>query len=87
MRPAGFEPATRGLEVRGGYLPLRVVSCRQVPYLQVFYGLEQVSMCHHILLNVGPVVVKIVVNWCLSVRVLALTTCTDHSYRKVPPYC
>jgi hypothetical protein len=44
-------------------------------------------MCHHILLNVGPVVVKIVVNWCLSVRVLALTTCTDHSYRKVPPYC
>jgi hypothetical protein len=35
----------------------------------------------------ATVVVKIVVTWCLDVRVLALTTCTDHSYCKVLPYC
>ena len=29
-RPAGFEPATGGLEVRDEHLPLRVVLCRKV---------------------------------------------------------
>jgi hypothetical protein len=61
-RPAVFEPATGGLEVRGGRLSPSVALSWKVPYLQVFSGFGPSGTCRHISLYVVPVVVKIVVN-------------------------
>jgi hypothetical protein len=61
VRPAGFEPATRGLKVCGGYLPPRIALYREAPYLQAFRKSESADTCHRISLRIGPVVVKIVV--------------------------
>ena len=61
-RPAGFEPATGGLEVRDDRVSPGATSSHKVPHLQVFRRLEWVGVCRYMPLYAGPVVVRVVVN-------------------------
>jgi site-specific recombinase XerD len=62
-RPTGFEPATGGLEVRDGRLSPSIAGSQKVSYLQVFPVSGSVVTYRRVPLYVGPVVVKIVVNF------------------------
>jgi hypothetical protein len=61
-RPAGFEPAAGGLEVRDGLLSPSIAWFQKVPYLPVSPLFESVVTYRRVPLYVGPVVVEIVVN-------------------------
>ena len=61
-RPAGFEPATGGLEVRDGLLSPSIAWCQKVLYLPVSPVAESVVTYRRVPLYIGPVVVEIVVN-------------------------